>query len=269
MNRSQMMPHGARLFRLWAAMRELMDDAEETLNDPSIAPLWDRAFGLWASNASWFGLHGHLWMSPLAAVQSQITLRRRFATEPAFHNATQVREPLGARASALYSIAQRVHSRPRKLRHYQQVASLATQAIELDANARQGSLSIRGHASMQMAGLGFLWKLWDAADDFKQSLKLRESSGESAASVGEAKVDLGLCSILLGRWRTGIALQQEGVTLMRNNDSPNGKAFLARGLRSLELGARIIRRKDIVAAAWEERLRLAAEIEAIDQIRAA
>ena len=265
--RQQLMPHGAALFRLWAAMRELMDDAESTLADPSLAPLWDQAFGLWGSNASWFGLHGHLWMGPLASVQSQIELRRKFAAEPSFHEATDVREPLGARASALYSIAGRTHSRLRKLRHYRLAAALATQAIERDQDAHQGVLLIRGHTSMQIAKLGQFWKMWDADTDFRLALELREKSGVSAASVGEAKVDLGQCLVLTGRWPAGLALMREGVTLMRSDDSANGMAFLARGLRKLEQGARIAGRVDIANEAREERMRLATEVEAMDQIR--
>jgi hypothetical protein len=260
------MPHGAALLRLWAAMRELMDDAESTLADPSLAPLWDRAFGLWGAHASWLGLHGHLWMGPLASVQSQIDLRRKFGAEPAFRAATDVREPLGARASALYSIAERMHTRWRKLRHYRLVAALATQAIERDQDARQGARLIRGYASLQMARLGCAWNLWDAVSDFKLALEQREKSVAPAASVGEAKVALGLSLVPLRR-STGLALLQEGVALMRSDQSASGVAFLARGLRSLERGARFAFRRDIAGAAREERLRLAVDVEALDQIR--
>jgi Domain of unknown function (DUF4062) len=263
----QPLPHGAALFRLWAAMRELMDRTESTLADPSIAPLWDRAFGMWASNASWFGLHGHLWMGPLASVQSQIRLRRKFAAEPAFRESTEVREPLGARASAIYSIAQRMHSWSRKLRHYRLSAALATQAISRDQDAPQGALSIRGHASMQMAQLGLPWKLWQAVADFKQSLQLREKLAASPASIGEAQADLGLALMLTGRRRAGLVLLREGVGLMRTDGSANGLAFLARGLRKLERGARLAGRGDIAEAARLERLQVAAKIEAMDQTR--
>ena len=263
----QVLPHGAALFRLWAAMRELMDKTESTIADPSVASLWDRAFGLWASNASWFGLHGHLWMGPLASVQSQIHLRRKFADELAFREKTDVREPLGARASAIYSIAQRTYSWRRKMRHYRLAAVLATQLIERDRNAAQGALSIRGHASMQMAQLGLAWKLWDAVSDFRESLRLREGSLASAASIGEAKADLGLSLALTLRRREGLALLRQGVDMMRSNETASGLAFLARGLRKLERGARIAGRSDLAEAAREERLELAAKIEAMDQIR--
>lgn len=263
----RLMPHGAALFRLWAAMRELMDDAERTLSNPFTAPLWDRALGLWAGKASWFGLHGHMWMGPLAAINSQIELRKKFASEPDFQNVQDVREPLAARASAIYSIAQRMQSRRRKLYHYRQTVDLTTQAIERDLDAQQGSLSIRGHALMRMAQLGHIWKLWEAAADFKGSLELREMSGAPLASIGEAKTDLGFCSVLIGRPRAGLTLLQDGVTLMRSDESANGKAFLARGLRKLERAARLVGPREVAEAAHRERLTVAEEVEAFDQTR--
>lgn len=262
----RLMPHGASLFRLWTAMRELMAD-KSTRGDPLVAPLWDRALGLWAGKASWFGLHGHLWLGPLAAVNLQIELRRTMAVQPAFCDTQDIREPLGARASAIYSIAQRMRTRSRKLYHYRQTIMLATQAIERDPNAQQGSRSIRAHALMQTALLGYVWRLWEAADDFKQSLKLRESVGLMSASVGQAKVDLGFCSVLIGRPRSGMALLQEGIALMRCYDSPNDKAFLAHGLRKLERAARLLCRRNVADEARRERLIIAAEIEALDQAR--
>jgi hypothetical protein len=263
----QVLPHGAALFRLWAAMRELMDQSESTLIDPSLAPLWDRTFGLWARSASWFGLHGHLWMGPLACVQSQILLRRKFAAEPKFHEAAEIREPLGARASALYSVAQRMHYWWQKVRHYRLAAALATQAIERDGDGGRGALLIRGYASMQMAQLGYVWQLWGAVDDFRKALELGEKSGASSASVGEAKVALGLSLVLSGRPRTGLGLLEEGVRLMRGDESASGLASLARALRSLERGGSWAGRRDIVETAREERLKIAASVEALDQMR--
>jgi hypothetical protein len=93
----QAMPHGVALFRLWSAMRELMDKSDASLREPSVARLWDRAFGLWAGKASWFGLHGHLWMGPLAAINSQVALRSHHRDNAAFGGDQDVREPFGAR----------------------------------------------------------------------------------------------------------------------------------------------------------------------------
>jgi tetratricopeptide (TPR) repeat protein len=261
------MPHGAALFRLWAAMRELMTEAGSGVANPLAAPLWDRALGLWAGKASWFGLHAHVWMGPLAAVNSQVVLRRDLGNDPRFREAHDVREPTGARASAIYSVAQRMHTRQRKLDHYRQTITLATQAIEHDPDAGAGSLSIRGYALMRMARLGQVWKMWEAVEDFRKALALRERSAKSAASLGEAKVDLGLSFVMTGHIRTGFALLQEGVSLMRGNQSANGQAALARSLRKLEGAARLTLRRGVAEAAREERLNIATEVDALDQAR--
>lgn len=267
-NDSQMpMPHGVALFRLWAAMRQLMDQSGKSISDPLIAPLWDKALGLWASNASWFGLHGHVWMGPLAAVNLQGNVRLNLGKEPEFFNNNDVREPLGARASAIYSIAQRMHTRERKIYHFRQTIKLAEKAIKRDTNAQQGALSIRGHASMKIGSLGYLSKFWEAEKDFRLSLTLREKSGSSPASIGEAMADLGLCMIFTGHPIKGLSCLQDGIELMRTSNTANGKAFLARGLRKLEHGARLTFRKKIANAAHVERIEVTKEIEAFDQRR--
>jgi hypothetical protein len=263
------LPHGAALFRLWAAMRELMTDKSVTTSDPATAVLWDRALGLWAGKASWFGLHGHVWMGPLAAINSQTELRTAFSNTPSYVAAQDVREPLGARASAIYSIAQRMDTRGRKLWHYGQVVELATLAVERDPGAQQGALSIRGHALMRMARLGQLWKLWDASVDFRKSYELRAKAGASSASLGEALADLGFCMVLTGRLRSGLSMLREGVDLMRSDTSVNGKAFLARGLRKLESAAKLSGAWSTMRNAREERLALSDDIQALDQAREA
>lgn len=231
------MPHGAAAFRLWAAIRELMDGDGGTRGDPLVAPLWDRAFGLWASSASWLGFHGHLWMGPLAAVNSQTRLRQEFAGNVAFRQASDVREPLGARASALYSIAQRLHSRRRQAFHYKEVERLATQAIAAHLQSRQGALSIRAHSALRLATLGRYWKIWDAERDFREALRLHERSGAAPARVGESKADLGFLLARTFRSRRGFALMHEGIGLLRQDAGANGLAFLMRALRKLEQAA--------------------------------
>jgi hypothetical protein len=263
------LPHGSALFRVWAAMRELMDMKGTTLSDPATAILWDRAFGLWASKASWFGLHGHVWMGPLAAINSQTGLRETFATSPEYRAASDVREPLGARASAIYSIAQRMDTRSRKRRHYREVIVLATRAMERDQDAQQGVLSIRGHALMRTAFLGEVWKLLEAAEDFKRCYDIRIRMGASPASVGEALCDFGFARIFTGHVPSGLAMMQEGIDLMRTDTSVNGKAFLARALRKLETAAKFTLSLDLIRRVREERLAIADQTEALDQARKA
>lgn len=264
------MPHGVALFRTWAGMREMLDSSGATLRDPATAQLWDRALALWGAKASWFGLHGHLWMGPLAAVNSQSKLRRDLSGEPAFASAAGAREPLGARASAIYSIAQRMRSRERKLYHYWQAAELAAQAMAADDGARQGALSIRGHALMRIGLLGEVWRLWEAADDLEQSLALRQRGGGSTLGIGESMADLGFALVITGRIGRGMSLLQEGVAVMRANaGTADSQAFLARGLRKLERAARLLHRRRLAAAALAERLAISSSIEALDQTRRA
>lgn len=264
---AKIMPHGAAMFRLWAAMRELMDEGGRNLADPQVAALWDRTLGLWAAKASWFGLHGHTWMGPLAAINSQIVLRERMATEPRFSADPDMREPLGSRASALYSIAQRMRTRRRKLFHYRQVVQLASEAMERDPAGRGGAISIRAHALLQMASLGHFWKLWEAKTEFERFLRLREATGAREAQVGEAKTDLGHLLVQMGRRRKGFALLQEGVAQLRSDESANGQAFLARGLRKLARAAKQAGRSELERAARDELEAVSRAVEAIDQLR--
>ncbi len=227
-NESVPMPHGAALFRIWAAMRELMDESGRTLADPQLAGLWDRALGSWSSHSSWFGLHGHLWMGPLAAVQSQIDLRRSLSANPAFRANNDVREPVGARASAIYSIAQRMYSWRQKMRQFRMSEDLATQAIAQNPEGSPGALSIRGRAALRLAQLGQVWKVWQAEADFREGLRLREQMGESEATLAEGFLDLGLCLAYSLRPRAGLDLLQKGISLLRSDISPNATTRLAR-----------------------------------------
>ncbi|MDP1736006.1 MAG: hypothetical protein Q8L23_01045 [Caulobacter sp.] len=258
------MGHGAALFRLWAAIRELMSEDADGPYQPEAAPLWDKALGLWASRASWFGVHGHNFLGPLAAINQQMELRRRASSIIAD---IDVREPLGAKASALYSIAGRMGDRHTALYHYNQTLVLANQAIAANPQSSQGLLSIRGQTSMQMARLGRPWRIWDAYCDHQASLNLRTKLSASPASIGEAKTDLGFCMLLMGNTFGGMAQMKEGIALLRSDPSPVGQAFLARGLRKLELGAKLTLNRSLARAVHEERMLVANSIEAIDQTR--
>jgi len=264
---TKILPHGAAMFRLWAAMREIQDGEGAHSGDPQLASLWDRALGLWARHASWFGLHGHTWMGPLAAINSQVALRRRMAREPHFHTDPQLRAPFSSRASALYSIAQRMRTRRRKLFHYRQVMKLTSEAMQLDAQERSAAMSVRAHALVQMARLGQFWKVWEAKVEFEHVLRLRQTTGASESSIGEVKADLGLVLVHVGQRSKGFGLLQEGVALLRTERSPSGQAALALGLRKLALAAQHAGRRELERAARNELAAIAEQVEAIDQLR--
>lgn len=261
------LPHGAAMFRLWAAMRELLGSDKRGRCDPAAAMLWDRCLGIWAGKASWFGLHGHAWMGPLAAVNSQAEIRRAFAGEPEFRSSTDVREPVGARASAIYSIAGRMSRRERKIYHYREAIELATRLVAEGGDSEAGALSIRGHSAMRLAENGQVWWLWRAESDFRRSLALRERKAANSPSVGEAMVDLGFWRCAAWRRASGLRQMQDGIALLRTAGGADGRAILVRGLRKLEQAAIIAERRDLAAQVREETKQLAREIEAFDQLR--
>ena len=158
-------------------------------------------------------------------------------------------------------------TRAMKLRHYRQTEIEATEAIVHDVDGRSGALSVRAHAAMRLAHLGRPWRLLDARRDLASSLKLRTAAGGSAAGIGEAEVDYGYSLVLTGKGRDGIALMERGVLGLRTDRSANGLGFLARGLAKLESGAKITGRRDLMVAACDERLRIATDIDALDQAK--
>jgi hypothetical protein len=265
-DRQKALPHGATIFRLWAALRELMDEDGESQRDPLLAPLWDRAMGRWASSASWLGVHGFVVMGPLAAINSQIRLRRQFATDGLFHRAADVREPVGARASALYSIAFRLYEPERRVFHYREVEVLATKAMQEDGDI-SGALTIRGLAALRMAQLGRPWKIWDGERDLREALRRRARAGAAPRQIGESKVNLGFLWASTFRRRSGFQLMEEGVELMRGDPSAGGMSFLQQGLRKLEYVARRSGRLEQAARVLDEIKTLTKMTEAFDQAR--
>jgi hypothetical protein len=230
--------------------------------DADLAPLWDEALGHWASKASWFGLHGHILMSTLAALNLQIVAR----TQAAHARGSATRESHGARASAFYSIGNTVTDFRRKLYHYKQALLAADMALERDPEARQGTLAIKGHVLMRRAMLGRPHEIFSATEALTGSFQLRQRGQASDASLGEAMTDFGFCRVLaLQPWK-GLPLIREGVELLRSDPSANGRSFLARGLHKLERASTITLNRSAAAGARAEQLAIAEGAEAFDQI---
>ncbi|HXC52755.1 MAG TPA: hypothetical protein VN634_17860 [Candidatus Limnocylindrales bacterium] len=205
-------------------------------------------------------------MSPLAAVNGQTALREKFATEPAFKATTDIRDPAGPRASAVFSIAGRVLRRERKVFHYKEAATLATKALESGSSSEEGSRSIRGHAYMRLARLGYVSKMWEAKDDFTRSLALRiERHGDDSRSAGEGMVDLGFCLIVTESISRGYALMQEGLERLRKGTTADHLSFLMRGLRQFELASRLTGHRSRASDARQELRVLEEKTEALDQ----
>jgi hypothetical protein len=253
--------HGAALFRIWAALREFI---AYDRRDANVRALWDRALDMWTIKASWFGIHGHILMGPLAATNTQIELRRAYGVP---ETEGLMREPLDARASALYSVAQRMETRACQIRYFEQSALQATQAIQVAATDFSNALAIRGSANLRLARLGRPWRLFDARGDFRAVLGERERRSAPEASIGEAETDLGLVMIMTGQPFAGFERMRRGVAMMRADQTPNGLANLARGLRKLEEAARLTLRRQLAGKVRSERETIASGIDAVDQMR--
>ncbi|WP_421788444.1 hypothetical protein [Hyphobacterium sp.] len=216
-----------RLSRLWVAIRDLGALGECGLSEPSTAALWDQALGLWAISGSWYGLHYHSEISPLAAVQSQIHLRRSGRVS----GVDPERPLLGARASALHSIAQR--AKKTKVGLFRLVVRLVSSQLEGVTGDRSGSLLIRGNARLQLARVGHPLQLLKARQDLAEALAIRESLATNRHALGEAKVDYGFALALTSIFpSTAFGLIKEGINDMRASpESVSNPGFLVRALR--------------------------------------
>lgn len=232
----------ARLTRLWTALRELGQAGEAAAFGADLAPLWDRALGLWGGVASWFGLHGHLQLSPLAAINTQLTIRSRAARN--IEDSDSERSPVGARASALYSLALRAGRR--RGYHLQQTVALTTQAMERRLETEGGLLAIRGAAHMRLRH--FL----RAETDFRQSLAWRERHGVNNFSVGDAMVDLAFARAFTRPLFGDLPLLEGGLRMMQDGPpGPNDRAFLARAYRKAAIAYSMAGRFGRAREAWQ------------------
>ena len=232
------MPHGVALFRLWAALRELMDDRGTAMVDPLMAPLWDRAMGLWATKASWLGVHGHVWMGRwlpfIRRWPAQADGRRAKLPRRGEHTRTvgcAGKRALLDRTAHAYASAQVLSLPPGRRADF----SCHDARCQGPARPPVGSRpcdDAHGPPGARVEAVGDL-------ADFGQSSACVRETGASEASLEKARDNLGFCLVLTGRWHQGLALLEEGVRQLRSDGTANGKAFLARGLRKQLRAARL------------------------------
>lgn len=247
-----------KLIDLWKAVRVL---AAVPYRDPRFRqhlPLWDRVLGRWASASSWYGLHGHLFLGRLAAVNALLEIRSSgFAGE---QGPLAIQGTYGALASEYHSIAKHTSWRVKRrlLRRGVELVDLALQKEQADAS---GLLNIRG--SLQLA----LWNGGEAIRDYQQALDIRRERGEGPAGIGECEVELGMACLRAGRLRQAERLLETGVERLRCT-KPSG--FTVRALRKLSLFYGVTLRwresRETLAEAW----RIATDLglqDQIDQIR--
>lgn len=204
-----------RLTRYWIVIRELMGAPPDDARYAEYRPLWSQALGRWGGAAGWYGIHGHLFLGSLAALQADAHLRALMRAA-----GQKLADPFGtmhcdsAIASALVNAASllpQARERRRLLR-----AALAEMSapdpLQLDRpgwwNVRAGVHKCLGDYERAFA-------------DSRTSLALQERLGQWNTSVTLA--DLGELHLLCGRPHDAIAWLRDAIAMMQRADrQPSG-----------------------------------------------
>ncbi|WP_424986379.1 DUF4062 domain-containing protein [Microbulbifer sp. S227A] len=253
---------GAMLFRVWAAMRDLAASDNFIASKPERPEAWDTLLTHWQKAASWFGLHGCIYLSPLAVINTRQALWEQNSEK--FGN---LEELTTSRASAYYSLAQRMHTRAQTRRGFQQSRALATRAYDQLGNAAVGSLMIRCHANIRLAGLGSPLLISDALADARKALEIYDMGVGDLTGRGEALVSLGFCKAITGRLRTGKADMRHGLHLLSQNPTPNGRSFYAKGGKMVARAGRLLLDTRLRIDGEEAQIAAATAVGAFDQLR--
>lgn len=250
--------HQARLSRIWIAARELMGVPWLDHQHDEWLPYWDRVLAAWNKAGGWYGLHGHVDLGYLAALNSMETVRLRWraigeaaADDPAWD------PPYSSQASAYYALARRVRSLRYRYRGMRRALVLVDKARPQDEIGRSNVLSIR--ASI-LKGLG----AFAAANRaYEEVVRLRTQAGASEGAIGEALSELGFGLLHTMHWLRGRSLLHEGVAMMRRADYSPG--FLVRALRKEAIACRWLGRFS-EARNLDEQARELADIAAVARL---
>ena len=246
-----------KLSRLWIVLRELMAADPGNPRFAEYLPLWNQALGYWGSAAAWYGLHAHLYLGGLAALQSMADVRARLR-ERGCPGVTQadLGEPSTAVASALYSIAKlapRLHDRRALLR--EALENLGTTAPD-GPRAHSNVLALRGSILLRQ------FRISDAVSAYEQALHLREAAGENSVRIGESMSELGFAYMWQGRFWKGRDLMRQGVEKL--SDQRNG--FLIRARRKLAVGYALTGYLTLARRECEDAKRMAKDYRIFDQL---
>ena len=136
------------LSRLWMTWRELRKSpyTMDYKYYKEFLPLWNEFFGLWSKSATWYGLHGHLYMGVLASLNALNQVRAIIRESGHKSSNIDFSHPGGALASANYSLAKLI-TIPERKRIYFHDAEKHIEISLKNANDpinRSNLLAIRG-----------------------------------------------------------------------------------------------------------------------------
>jgi tetratricopeptide (TPR) repeat protein len=210
-----------KLSRIWIALRELLafDATDIALSEH--LPLLNQALGSWAKAAAWYGLHAHIHLGCLAALESMADVREQLRRERRRALGMEgLEHPSAALGSALYSIAKMAPHRADRSALLKMALSQLDQGVACSVRDRSDRLAIRGSIFLRQ------FRVSDAISAYQEALKLRADADESADRIGEALAELGFAYVLHGRFWKGRDLIEQGVVMLR--DQKNGTAMRAR-----------------------------------------
>lgn len=215
-----------KLARLWIALRELMAAPFGESRYAEYRDLWNAVLGRWTSAAAWYGLHGHLYMGCLAALNTQAVVREQLReNRQSTPSTTSTEHPGGPLASAYYSIAKLNLGVFAKRNNFEKALAHVEKSLAARAHGdRSGLLAIRGSIHLQ------LWKVVRAVRDYEEVLRLREAAGEGAGRIGEALSELGYGYVWEGRLLKGRDCLEKGVELLAQSGR---REFLVRAMEKL------------------------------------
>jgi len=247
-----------RLGRLWMALRELMGAPYTNDEFAAFLPHWSRALASWWSAASWYGLHGHAFLGPLAAGKTVADLNQRIRARPGQLDLRPFAHPAGGLASSHYSIAKLLLDHRGRRWHYEEALRQVQQGLEEGTEDRSGLHLIRGSVLFRQ------FKPWRARDEYATALAIRERSGAPEHEIGEALSELGFAYIFTGRLWRGRRLIQDGVKLLERSQEPG---FLFRAQRKLSMANVLTGRFPAALKLRGDARRTAAESAHFDQAR--
>jgi tetratricopeptide (TPR) repeat protein len=248
----------AKLSYLWIALRELARVSPQ-VRFRQFGDELQRTLQLWNSSAAWYGIHGSHPMGCLAALNelthARTALKRRDM-------------PLGARASAYYSIGTKLRSTWNARRFFRQSLALSRTQLQMHAEEPSNLLQMTGSAQARLARLGEPWRYLRALADFRKSLDLRIGRSAPPQSVAEAKNAYAYALFQLP-WRREEALKlaAEAAALFRSAAGGEASGFYFRSERKrADMLGRARRYDEAISVAVAAR-ESAAAAQALDQVR--
>jgi len=242
---------GRRLARLWVGMRELMCAPYWMAEGIAWRDQWDWFLKAWNSAGAWYGLHGHLELGYLAALNSLGDIRsiarnkdKRLLDDPAWD------PPFSSQASAYYALARRVSSRSLRWRGLLKAYRLLQKAVYRDPISQSNILAIKGSVLLALGvPTGVL--------TYRQVLRIREKANAPTGAIGEAMSELGYGYARMGLRSKGVGLLRDGIALMEQAGYRGG--FIVRAQYKLADVYSRIGNESMAETARKDALRLAQE----------